>query len=103
MPSAARGEVLEIPGHDNAGGGLKGDYQQDDIILLRRHPVRPWQWRQLVLDLENRQERSSTDGLDPELRASENVELLELVPVFQRDPETPGEENVNEPAGRTGR
>jgi len=91
--------VLEIPGHDRAGGCLKGDFQEDDVVLVRRGLMRPRHGDQVLLKLQDRQKSFPPNLLDSESRTCQDLAVLDLDPVIERKPQASAKQDVDKSSG----
>ena len=97
--AATRREVPQIPGADRALARLKSDLQEDDVVFVRWHPVWPGPGGDVHLELQDREERFPADRLDPERRSRQDLAVLDLDPIVERQPQASAQESVDQPSG----
>ena len=76
--------MSNVAGDEGACGGMKGDFQEHDVVLVRRRTVRPGESDNVFLKLEDGQECVPPGSVDTELGKGQNVAVLRLDPIVCR-------------------
>ena len=91
----------EVPRHDGEGGGLKRNLQEHRVILVRRPPACPRRRGHVLLELKRRQERFAPESCNAKPGPRQDIPVLGLDPVVQREAQASCVQGVDDPSRRT--